>query len=160
MDCSPPGSPGHGIFQARIPEKISISFSRGIFLTQGPNPHLLYLLHCRWILYDLSHLSCANHTPALLSAPQGSMPHQNRPQVPGYSSTRQSGVTMSIGAQATSTVMVRRWSDSSGTYWSWEERVLVKVLGLVCLFFSSEISLLLCLHSHILYELQDPCYLF
>ena len=29
MDCSPPGSPVHGIFQARILELIAISFSRG-----------------------------------------------------------------------------------------------------------------------------------
>ena len=27
---------------------------QGIFLTQGLNPHLLHLLHCRWILYRLS----------------------------------------------------------------------------------------------------------
>ena len=30
-------------------------FLQGIFLTQGLNPHLLCLLHCRWILYLLSH---------------------------------------------------------------------------------------------------------
>ena len=29
MDCSPPGSPVHGIFQARILEWVSVSFSRG-----------------------------------------------------------------------------------------------------------------------------------
>ena len=29
MDCSPPGSSVHGIFHARIPECIAISFSRG-----------------------------------------------------------------------------------------------------------------------------------
>ena len=29
MDCSPPGSSGHGIFQARILEWVVISFSRG-----------------------------------------------------------------------------------------------------------------------------------
>ena len=29
MDCSLPGSPVHGIFQARIPEWVAISFSRG-----------------------------------------------------------------------------------------------------------------------------------
>ena len=29
MDCSPPGSPVHGIFQARILEWAAISFSRG-----------------------------------------------------------------------------------------------------------------------------------
>ena len=27
------------------------SLPRGIFLTQASNPYLLYLLHCRWILY-------------------------------------------------------------------------------------------------------------
>ena len=29
---------------------------QGIFPTQGSNPHLLCLLHCRWILYPLNHL--------------------------------------------------------------------------------------------------------
>ena len=43
MDYSLPGSFVHGIFQARI------------FLTQELNPHLLCLLHCRQILYLLSH---------------------------------------------------------------------------------------------------------
>ena len=40
MDCSLQGSSIHGIFQIRILEWVSISFSRGIFLTQGLNPHL------------------------------------------------------------------------------------------------------------------------
>ena len=31
MDCSPPGSSVHGIFQARILEWVAISFSRGSF---------------------------------------------------------------------------------------------------------------------------------
>ena len=29
MDCSPPGSSVHGILQARIPEWVAMSFSRG-----------------------------------------------------------------------------------------------------------------------------------
>ena len=86
MDCSPPGSSVHGIFQARVLEWGAIAFSescsvmsnslrphglyspwnspgqntgvgslslfQGIFPTQGSNPGLL---HCRWILYQLSH---------------------------------------------------------------------------------------------------------
>ena len=51
MDCSPPGSCVHGIFQARTVEWVAISFSR-IFPTQGLN---LGLLHCSQILYHLSH---------------------------------------------------------------------------------------------------------
>ena len=46
MDCSPPGSSAHEIFQARILEWGAICSSRGIFPTQGSNPHLLHLLHC------------------------------------------------------------------------------------------------------------------
>ena len=42
MDCSPPGSSVHGILQARILEWVAISFSRGIFQTQGSNPGLLH----------------------------------------------------------------------------------------------------------------------
>ena len=52
MDCSPTGSSVHGILQARILEWIAIPFSRGCFWTQGSN---LGLLHCRQILYHLSH---------------------------------------------------------------------------------------------------------
>ena len=35
VDCSLPSSSIHGIFQARVLEWVAISFSRGIFLTQG-----------------------------------------------------------------------------------------------------------------------------
>ena len=48
--CSPPGFSFHGIFQARRLEWVSISFSRGIFPTQGSNLYLLYLLHCNQVL--------------------------------------------------------------------------------------------------------------
>ena len=50
LDCSPPGSSVHGIPQAKILEGVAI-FSLGIFLTQGSNPRLLCLLHCRQIPY-------------------------------------------------------------------------------------------------------------
>ena len=52
MDCSLPGSSVHGIFQAIVLKWIAISFSTGIFPTQGSNPGLL---HCRQMLYHLSH---------------------------------------------------------------------------------------------------------
>ena len=43
--ATPPGSFVHEISQARILEKVAISFSRGIFLTQRLNPCILCLLH-------------------------------------------------------------------------------------------------------------------
>ena len=52
MDCSPPGSPVHGILQAGILEWVSHFLLQRIFLTQGLN---LGLVHCRQILYQLSH---------------------------------------------------------------------------------------------------------
>ena len=52
MDCSTPGSSVYGISQAIIPEWVAISLLQGIFLIQGLN---LGLLHCRQILYHLSH---------------------------------------------------------------------------------------------------------
>ena len=55
LDCSRPGSSVHGIFQARILNWVALFLLQGIFLTQGINPHLLYLQHCRQILYLLSH---------------------------------------------------------------------------------------------------------
>ena len=46
MDCWPPGSSVHGIFQPRILEWVATSSSRGSsILTQGLNPSLLGLLH-------------------------------------------------------------------------------------------------------------------
>ena len=51
-DCNLSGSSDHGIFQARILEWVAISFSRGIFLTQGLNPGLL---PCRQMFYHLSY---------------------------------------------------------------------------------------------------------
>ena len=57
VDCSLPGSSVHGILQARIQEWVTIPFSRETFLTQGFN---LSLLHCRQILYHLSHQGSPN----------------------------------------------------------------------------------------------------
>ena len=62
MDCSPPGSSVHGIFQARILQWVAI-FLQGTFSTQGLNPYLLCLLHCKRILYHLSHQE--SHTELL-----------------------------------------------------------------------------------------------
>ena len=53
LDCSPPGFSVHGIIQARILECVAVPSSMGIFPTQGPNPHLLHLLHCKQILFFL-----------------------------------------------------------------------------------------------------------
>ena len=51
MDCSLPGSSVQGILQARRLECVAISLS-GDLLIEGLNPGLL---HCRQILYHLSH---------------------------------------------------------------------------------------------------------
>ena len=47
-DCSPPGSSAHGIFQVRILEKVSISYSR-----ESSRPRDQTHISCigRWILY-------------------------------------------------------------------------------------------------------------
>ena len=51
QDCSLQDSSVHGILQARILEWITIPFSRGL-----PDPRIeSSLLHCRQILYHLSH---------------------------------------------------------------------------------------------------------
>ena len=50
--CDPMDYTVHGILQARILECVAFPFSRGIFPIQGSN---LGLLHCRWVLYQLSH---------------------------------------------------------------------------------------------------------
>ena len=51
-DCSPLGSSVHGISQARKTGMHLHSLLQGIFPTQGLNQGLL---HCRWMLYQLSY---------------------------------------------------------------------------------------------------------
>ena len=53
--CDPmnlPGFSAHGILQARILEWVAFAFSRGSSMTWVSN---LGLLHCRQVLYHLSH---------------------------------------------------------------------------------------------------------
>ena len=52
MDWSPPGSSVHGDSPGQNTGVGGHAFLRGIFSTQGLNTGLL---HCRWILYHLSH---------------------------------------------------------------------------------------------------------
>ena len=58
MDCSLPGSYVHGLFQARTLEWVAISFSKGSSRPRDQTPVTCItngLLHCRHILYWLSH---------------------------------------------------------------------------------------------------------
>ena len=71
MGCSPPGSSGHRILQARILERSSLSLLQGIFPTQGSNPGLPY---CRQILYHLSHRTvCTTDTQPEPAARHGEL---------------------------------------------------------------------------------------
>ena len=54
VDCSPPGSSVRGVLQAIIMSGLPLL--QGTFLTQESNQRFLHLLHCRQILYPLSHL--------------------------------------------------------------------------------------------------------
>ena len=53
MDCGPPGSSVHGIFQAKIVEWIAMPSFQGVFPTQKWNPSLFHLLH--WQVDFFSH---------------------------------------------------------------------------------------------------------
>ena len=60
VDYSLPGSPVHEIILVRTLEWVAISSSRGIFLPQGSNLHLLWLLHWQAGSIPLNriHLQC------------------------------------------------------------------------------------------------------
>ena len=60
MDCNPPGSSVHGIFQARTLEWVAISLLHGIFLIQGSNPRIPYLLHWQAVSLPLSPLGISD----------------------------------------------------------------------------------------------------
>ena len=55
MDCSPPSSFVHRIFEAKVLHLGCYSLLLQIFPTQGSSPDPL---HCRQILYHLSHQGC------------------------------------------------------------------------------------------------------
>ena len=55
MDCSPPSSSVHGILQVEYWSRIPCP-PPGNLHSQGIKPTFLALLHCRQILYPLSHL--------------------------------------------------------------------------------------------------------
>ena len=55
MNYSLPVSSVHGILQASILEWVAVPFSRG---SSWPRAQTLGLLHCRQILYHLSHQGC------------------------------------------------------------------------------------------------------
>ena len=59
MDCSPPDSFDHGDSPGKNTGVGCHALLQGIFPTQGSNPHLL---HCRQILYHLSHQGSPNGT--------------------------------------------------------------------------------------------------
>ena len=77
MDCSPPGFSVHGILQARILEWVAIPYLQGIFLTQGLNLCLQWLLHCRQFLYCWTTGEALSHNGNLLNFILG-MPSQKR----------------------------------------------------------------------------------
>ena len=74
MDCSLQGSSVHEILEARILEWVYRFLLQGIFPTQGWN---LGLLHCRQILYHLSHRED--------QFPEGILLFTNRPVASGLS---------------------------------------------------------------------------
>ena len=51
MICSPPGSSVHGNSPGKNTAVGCHALLQGIFVTQGSNPHLLWLLHCMQIIY-------------------------------------------------------------------------------------------------------------
>ena len=51
MDCSPPGSSVHGIFQARILEWVAVSYARGSFRPKDQSHVSCTPFIGRWILY-------------------------------------------------------------------------------------------------------------
>ena len=73
MDCGPPGSSVHGDSPGRNTGVGCCALLQEIFPIQGPNPGHL---HCRQILYHLSHQGSKNTGVGSLSLLQGIFPTQ------------------------------------------------------------------------------------
>ena len=86
MDCGPPGSSVHGIFQARTLQWVAISSTRvqhcsglpflpsGFFLTQGSNPRFLCLFY--WQIRSLTQSCLTLGDPMNHSTPGLPVHHQ------------------------------------------------------------------------------------
>ena len=70
MDYSPPGSPVHGIFQARILDWVVMPSSRGIFPTQRFNLKLLSVLDFRQVFFFFLLLSHHGSPVPLMLVPR------------------------------------------------------------------------------------------
>ena len=77
VDCSPPGSSVHGDSPGKNTGVGCHAVLQGIFPTQGSNPGLL---HCRWILFCLSHQGSPGILEGSLSLLQGIFPAQESNQ--------------------------------------------------------------------------------
>ena len=93
MDCSPPGSPVHGMLQARIRERVASFLLQGIFLTQGSNPSLS---HCRQILYRLSHQGTPYYLSLSIKATHIVLLSSKPPSLEGLSFYIVSGIVLSF----------------------------------------------------------------
>ena len=67
MDCSPPGSSNHGIFQAKVLEWVAISFSRGsswprnrTWVSHTVGRHFYHLSHQGSLIIHLELKSCSH----------------------------------------------------------------------------------------------------
>ena len=67
MDCSPPGSSVHGILQARILKWVAKASSIASSWPRDQTHVCLHLLHCRRILYPLSHPGSRTHSKHLIN---------------------------------------------------------------------------------------------
>ena len=72
-DCSLPGSSLQRIFQAQVMEWVATGSSRGIFPTQGSNPHLLRLLHWQVGSLPRRHLGRPRSGPYWIPKSAGSL---------------------------------------------------------------------------------------
>ena len=72
MDCSPPGSSVHGIFQARILESVAVSYSRGSSQPrdQGSSQPVSRLLHWQLDSSSLHQLGSPGESRELTEAKQ------------------------------------------------------------------------------------------
>ena len=76
MDCSPPGSSVHGIFQARIPEWVAMSFSRGSFWLRDWTCVSCVFCIGRWVLNVWEIVKVAQSCPTLCNTMDGIFPTQ------------------------------------------------------------------------------------
>ena len=116
LDCSLPSSSLHGIFKAKGPERVAISFSRGIFPDQGSYPCLLLQQASSYLMTSASvDLQVQEETEGGKRGLRGKKTDNTKPTYPSLYPKKSNVFDIAIGLH----YLLNIFASISNVYWNW-----------------------------------------